>query len=38
MALISRVPQHYSRNPEQLQFGDDMAIQVFGGMQQAGGF
>ena len=38
MALISRVPREYSRNPEQLQFGDDMAIQVFGGMQQAGGF
>ncbi len=35
---VSRVPGGYSRNPEQIEFGDDMGIQVFGGMQQAGGF
>ena len=35
---VSGVPVAYSRNPEKFEFGEDMGIQVLGGMQQAGGF
>lgn len=37
---VSGVPEAYSRNPARIQTGDEinMPIQVFGGMQQAGGF
>ncbi len=35
--MVSGVPGAYSRNPDQIEFGDDMGISVFGGMQQAGG-
>lgn len=37
---VSGVPGAYSRNPDHFEMGEeiDMGIQVFGGMQQAGGF
>src|SRR6185312_4284604 len=36
---VSRVPEAFSRNPARIQSGEEnMPIQVFGGMQQAGGF